>query len=219
MPPTPPATAASAGIRRFDAIFQCISLQGLPETLGFFIRKPRLPGMDKVLFSPQHLNTPNPPTRQGPPPTGFIMIKDLRIRSAGTQDLPAVSKVLAQCGLDEHEIEAHLDAFHVAELEGRVVGCAGAERYDDLIVIRSVAVLPEFRQLGVATHLVSAVLMRARAQGVRRAVLATGNCPSHFARYGFELCSAETLPAEVRASHTLKIAGIPPGLCMHCELK
>jgi amino-acid N-acetyltransferase len=159
------------------------------------------------------------PRRQGPPATGFIMIKDLRIRSAVTQDLPAVSQVLAQCGLDEHGIEAHLDAFHVAELEGRVVGCAGAERYGDLIVIRSVAVLAEYRQRGVATHMVSAVLMRARAQGVRRAVLATSNCPSHFARYGFELVSADTLPAEVRASHTLRIAGIPPGLCMHCELK
>jgi amino-acid N-acetyltransferase len=147
------------------------------------------------------------------------MIRDLRIRAAGTQDLPAVWNVLAQCGLDDHEVEDHLDAFHVAVLEGRVIGCAGAERYDELVVIRSVAVLPEYRQRGVATHLVSAVLMRARAQGVRRAVLATSNCPSHFARYGFQLVSAETLPAEVRASHTLRVAGIPPGLCMHCELK
>lgn len=147
------------------------------------------------------------------------MIRELRIRTAATEDLAAVAKVLAECGLDFHDISADIDSLHVAVLNGQIVGCAGAEKYDDIAVVRSVAVLPEYRQHGVATHLVNAVLMRARTLGIRRAVLATSNCPSYFARYGFSLISAETLPAAVRASHTLKIAGIPPGLCMHCELR
>ncbi|MEM5277609.1 GNAT family N-acetyltransferase [Cupriavidus taiwanensis] len=155
------------------------------------------------------------------------MLRDLRIRLATSNDLPAVATVVAACNLQVDDLGGAVDpllggdqdAFHVAELNGEIIGCAGVERFDDVAVIRSVAVLPKYRQQGVATHLVSAVLMRARAQGARRAVLATSHAPSYFSRYGFTLISAETLPAAVRASHTLKIAGIPPALCMHCELR
>lgn len=146
------------------------------------------------------------------------MIRALQIRSATSADLQAIATVLNECGLT-HNISLLPAMFHIAVLDGRIVACAGGERHSEVMVVCSVAVLQEYRDLGIAKHLVSAVLMRARAEGCERAVLATARCPDFFSRYGFSLVSAMTLPASVRSSHSLTSAGMPQGLCMQCELK
>ncbi|SPA15828.1 putative GCN5-related N-acetyltransferase (fragment) [Cupriavidus taiwanensis] len=70
----------------------------------------------------------------------------------------------------------------------------------------------------MATHVVRAALMRARANGARRAVLLASSCPSYFARYGFTLVPAAKLPPEVMASSEFHRAADTPPLCMWCEL-
>jgi amino-acid N-acetyltransferase len=147
------------------------------------------------------------------------MTRDLRIRVAQPADWPAIAEVLETCGLASDDLDPSLALFHTALLDGMIVGCAGAESYGKTIVVRSVAVLPPYRDRGIASHMVSAVLMRARASGCARAVLLSATCPSYFARYGFSLISADCLAPEVRASREFRRhEGVLP-LCMCCELK
>ncbi|WP_454753963.1 GNAT family N-acetyltransferase [Cupriavidus necator] len=126
--------------------------------------------------------------------------------------------VLDECGLTQNASWPS-NTFHIALMDGRIVACAGAERHADVIVVCSVAVLPEYRNRSIAKNLVSAVLVRARAEGCKRAVLATAKCPGFFSRYGFCLVSTTSLPVSVRNSHTLTSPGMPAGVCMQCELK
>jgi amino-acid N-acetyltransferase len=147
------------------------------------------------------------------------MTRDLRIRAAAAGEWPDIARVLQQCGLPIEEVEPAVNQFHVAILDGQLVGCGGGERYGDTVVVTSVAVLPEFRDRGIASHLVWAVLTRARANGCRRAVLLSATCPSYFARYGFSLCAVENLPQEVLAAKAFRRRDGTPPLCMHCELK
>jgi amino-acid N-acetyltransferase len=149
----------------------------------------------------------------------LTMIRDLRIRMAAPEEWPEVVQVLRRCGLPVTEQEPRADAYHVALLERRIVGCAGGETYGGSFVVRSVAVLPEYRDGGIASHLVSTLLMRARANGCRHAVLLSAVCPAYFARYGFALKPAEQLPADVQASPDFTGRGTPPSMCMHCELR
>ncbi|SPA28371.1 GNAT family N-acetyltransferase [Cupriavidus taiwanensis] len=146
------------------------------------------------------------------------MMKDLRIRAAVPTDAPAVGEVLERCGLPLDGVPRLLEHFHVAVLGTQIIGCAAGERCGETVVIRSVAVLPEHRDQGVATHVVRAALMRARANGARRAVLLASSCPSYFARYGFTLVPAAKLPPEVMSSSEFHRAADTPPLCMWCEL-
>ncbi|WP_354685666.1 GNAT family N-acetyltransferase [Cupriavidus necator] len=146
------------------------------------------------------------------------MMKDLRIRAAMPSDAPAVGAVLERCGLPTDDVFRVLEHFHVAILESQIVGCAAGEPFGQTVVIRSVAVLPEHRDRGVATHVVRAALMRARANGARRAVLLASSCPSYFARYGFTLVPAAKLPQEVMSSSEFHRHTDTPPLCMWCEL-
>ncbi|WP_020205248.1 MULTISPECIES: GNAT family N-acetyltransferase [Cupriavidus] len=147
------------------------------------------------------------------------MTRDLRVRAAQPADWPAIAEILQSCGLASDDLDPSLASFHVALLDGLLVGCAGTEAYGDTVVVRSVAVLPPYRDRGVATHMVSAAMMRARANGCVRAVLLSANCPNYFARYGFSLISAECLPPAVRASREFQRQEGALPLCMCCELK
>ncbi|CAG9170432.1 GNAT family N-acetyltransferase [Cupriavidus pampae] len=146
------------------------------------------------------------------------MIKDMQIRAAHVADIPAIEAVLERCGLPINDVTLQVAQFHVAVVEGRVVGCACAERFGDTAMIRSVAVLHECRDQGIATHLVRAAMMRARANGSRRAVLLTSSCPDYFARYGFSLVQAAQLPVEVRDSEAFRRQSSSSALCMCAQL-
>ncbi|UIF88883.1 GNAT family N-acetyltransferase (plasmid) [Cupriavidus necator] len=63
--------------------------------------------------------------------------------------------------------------FHIALMDGRMVACAGGKRHADVVVVCSVAVLREYRDRGIAKHLVLAVLIllchkRSRLFGLRQ---------------------------------------------------
>jgi amino-acid N-acetyltransferase len=142
------------------------------------------------------------------------MIKDLRVRAAQPSDMPAIAAVLERCNLPVDELPRLVGEFHVALMKSELVGCACAERFGDTAIVRSVAVLREWRDQGVASHLVNAVMMRARANGTRRAVLLTSSCPSYFARYGFSLIHASKLPPEVLESEEFQRLRNTSALCM-----
>ncbi|ABF07082.1 amino-acid N-acetyltransferase [Cupriavidus metallidurans] len=146
------------------------------------------------------------------------MIRDLRIRAAQPADAAAIGAVLERCGLPVDDLARLVGEFHVAVLESQIVGCACAELFGDSAIVRSVAVLREWRDQGIASHLVNAVMMRARANGSRRAVLLTSTCPSYFARYGFTLIHASKLPPEILESKEFQRMRNTSALCMCCEL-
>ncbi len=142
-----------------------------------------------------------------------------RLRLAARADLPQIAALLERCRLSTEDVAEIIDSFHVAHCDGRVIGCAAAERHGDSIVIRSVAVEPTSRDRGVATRLVNALLMRARGTEVRHAVLLSASAPAYFARWGFSLIPADKAPTDARASSEFQGATLTSALCMHCELK
>ncbi|WP_432258067.1 GNAT family N-acetyltransferase [Cupriavidus sp. TMH.W2] len=147
------------------------------------------------------------------------MATHAHLRSASQADLPQIAVLLEQCRLTREGITKIVDSFHVAHCDGRIIGCAAAERHGESIVIRSVAVEPACRDRGVATRLVDALLMRARGTEVRHAVLLSASAPAYFARWGFSLIPADKAPSDARASSEFQDAAQTSALCMHCELR
>jgi len=129
------------------------------------------------------------------------MIKDIRIRAAGSADMQALAQVLRSCGLPNIDIEHASRLDSLAALGESVVGCACGEIYGETVAIHSVAVLGEYRGHHIASHLVRAVLMRARANGCTRATVLTPEHPSFFARFGFTLTAAGEMPQEMQLSN------------------
>lgn len=117
--------------------------------------------------------------------------------------MEAIAGVLATCGLTLPAAGDTCRLSHVAELDGRFIGCAYGEQYGHTFAIHTVAVLPEFRGRRLATYIVSALLMRARAGGCLNATVLTNEHPGFFARHGFTLTPIDSLVRETQLSRAL----------------
>ncbi|MNT30623.1 N-acetylglutamate synthase [compost metagenome] len=128
------------------------------------------------------------------------MIRNASLRAAKAEDLEAVRQVLAVSGLSIPESSDATALYHVAIVDDRVVGCACGEQLSETFVVHTVAVLPGYRGHRLATHLVSVLLTRARANGCTKATVLTDENPSFFARYGFSLTPTDTVVREMQLS-------------------
>ncbi len=93
------------------------------------------------------------------------------------------------------ELDHLIETLFVAELEGEIVGCAALEVYSrKLAEIRSLAVSPTARGLGVGKMLVKACVELARQRDILE-VMAITSSEDFFKSCGFDF----TLPGEKKA--------------------
>lgn len=85
---------------------------------------------------------------------------DTEIRNAKQADIRDIKKLLSFYALDTVKVEKNLPEFKIAEKDGKMVGCACLDA-GDIVELRSIAVLPSYRNKGIGSQLVKAVLERA----------------------------------------------------------
>ncbi len=85
---------------------------------------------------------------------------DVKIRKATPSDLKDIKKILSFYYLDTESVEKNLPEFIVAVRNGTIVGCACLD-ISDVVELRSIAVLPNYRNKGIGSKLVDFVLTRA----------------------------------------------------------
>jgi amino-acid N-acetyltransferase len=124
------------------------------------------------------------------------------VRKAVSEDIQAISDLIL-CFVDEgkllprtlEEFDELLPNMFVAELDGRVIGCAALEIYSrKLAEVRSLAVSRVAQGMGVGKMLVQACIDLAREKNVLE-VMAITSSDGFFMACGFNY----TLPGEKRA--------------------
>ena len=122
------------------------------------------------------------------------------IRSASTRDLAAVESLLALLNLPTSGVSEWIDRFWLAEAEGRVIGIAGIEVYQDGALLRSVAVDPGWRNQQIARRLTERAMDAVRASGNDTVFLLTTTAEGYFPGLGFERIGRESVPPGVQQS-------------------
>lgn len=130
----------------------------------------------------------------------MLLNKNLSLRQAGASDWPAVEALLRANKLPTEGARQHLSTYLLAVSNGEVVGCAGAEVYADLALMRSVAVAPGLQRQGIGQLLVERLLLEATRRQIRRIFLLTVTAPEYFARHGFKRGPIEQAPDALKAS-------------------
>lgn len=138
-----------------------------------------------------------------------------RIRPAATTDFPEVERLLVEAGLPTAGVadifRTSPSDFFVAmagDLAGKLVAVAGLEVCGDNALLRSVAVRPDWRRLGVGCDLVKRIVCHAEERGVRALYLLTMTAEHYFPRFGFEPIDRATVPADI--SQTLEFKSACP---------
>ncbi len=109
------------------------------------------------------------------------------VMPARPSDRAAIATLLEGYGMPTVGLDDHLGTFLVVRGDdGGVLGCVGIEIYDDAGLLRSLAVLPDRRRLGLGFCLADAALALAASRGVRRLFLVTESASDFFGeRLGF----------------------------------
>jgi len=126
------------------------------------------------------------------------------IRPAKTSDIKAIRKIidlytLQRRLLTKETVTLYEDVqeFVVAEENGEVIGCGALHvLWEDLGEVRTVAVLEEFRRKKIGHQIMEAIIVRARALGLKRLFCLTFEI-EFFSRYGFEEITGAPVEPEV----------------------
>lgn len=128
----------------------------------------------------------------------------MEIRNATVRDAQAIHELISTHAQRDRmlfrpisDVFEGLQAFFVAEIEGRVVGCCALKIiWSDLAEIQSLAVREGWAGHGIGRALVEACAQRARDLGLARLFTLTLE-PAFFQKVGFQVVEKASLPMKV----------------------
>lgn len=139
---------------------------------------------------------------------------DITIAPATAADLPEIKTILQSMGLPLAGVDEHWKTFVIARREGKPVGCGGAEAYPFAALLRSIAVLPEFRGKGLGRQIVRQLIDRLASRGVREFYLLTTDAEEYFRKRGFKTIDRDEVHPQLLASRQFQDACPDTATCM-----
>ncbi|MFA6955608.1 MAG: GNAT family N-acetyltransferase [Thermoanaerobaculia bacterium] len=128
---------------------------------------------------------------------------ELTIRAAREGDVDDILTLLIDADLNIDGVHEHLGSFVVAVDADQVVACVGAEAYQFVALVRSLAVLPEYQGRGLGRRLVRQVLDRFSSRGLREFYVVTEDAEGFFKKRGFKPCDRDEVHPQVLGSSEL----------------
>lgn len=139
---------------------------------------------------------------------------DVVITPATAADVDAIKQLLVDNELPVQGVDDHWRTFVVARDGERIVGCGGSEAYRVAALIRSIAVVPDFRSHGVGRQIVRQLLDRLASRGIREFYLLTTTAQEYFRKRGFKKCDRDEVNPQLLASHEFQDACPSTAICM-----
>ena len=115
-------------------------------------------------------------------------------------DVPAILDLVRAVHLPPEGVAETIAYFWVAREGERLVGTIGLEVYDDLALLRSLAVTPPRQRSGLGSALTETALAYLTTRQFRAVYLLTTTAEAFFARHGFYLLARDEVPASVQRS-------------------
>jgi amino-acid N-acetyltransferase len=125
---------------------------------------------------------------------------DIEVTPARPQDEAAIVRLLQDCNLPTADVAEHLPHFFVAWSGRALVGVAGLQPAGEAALLRSLAVVAEFRGHGIARALCARVAEHAAASGLPNLYLLTTTAAPFFAKLGFSKVERRAVPEAVQST-------------------
>lgn len=144
----------------------------------------------------------------------------MKIRNANESDLGKIQNLLRASDLPVGDVSTTLiEGFLVAEdASGTVVGSGGLEQIGSSVLLRSLALTPEWRGTGVARKLVELLENNALSLGQQEVWLLTTTAERFFERAGYEWVSRNDVPGDVRLCRQFAALCPSTAMCMRKRL-
>jgi N-acetylglutamate synthase-like GNAT family acetyltransferase len=142
------------------------------------------------------------------------IVHEIVITAARATDVSDIKHILHANELPVQGVDEHWRTFLVARDGEQIVACGGAEAYPIAALIRSVAVLPDYRGQGLGRRLVRQLLDRLAARGLREFYLLTTSAEDYFHKRGFKTIERDEVNPQLLASREFQDACPASAICM-----
>jgi amino-acid N-acetyltransferase len=142
------------------------------------------------------------------------MERDIRIVGATESDLPAIKQLLTDNDLPTSGVDEHWKTFIVARDGDAIVACGGSEAHPVAALLRSIAVHPDYRSLGIGRKIVRQLLDRLASRGIREFYLLTTTAQEYFRKRGFKVIDRDEVHPQLLGSEEFRGACPDSAVCM-----
>jgi amino-acid N-acetyltransferase len=115
-------------------------------------------------------------------------------------DVRTILDLVETVHLPSEGIAEAMEYFWVARAGEHIVGTVGLEVYDDMALLRSLAVAPACQHTGLGRALTDTALSYLTTRQFRAVYLLTTTAEAFFARHDFCLVARDVVPANVQQS-------------------
>lgn len=139
-------------------------------------------------------------------------------RTSTVEELPAIIQLLDECKLPHSDIMPGKQQFVIAEIDQKIIGCAGYEAYNQNGLFRSLAVKPLYRGMMIAHTMIDNIFTLAQEQGIKEFFLLTTTADKLFGKLGWEIINRNDVPENIGS--TTEFSSICPSvaICMKHQL-
>jgi arsenate reductase len=149
----------------------------------------------------------------------FAASLDASPEAAKAAEYEDVRALIAGAGLPTEGLSDQFpDGYAVIRVGGRLAAVAGCEVHGDVGLLRSVAVAPDLRGLGLGERIVTDRVAAARARGLRTLYLLTTTAGDFFARLGFVGIGRDEAPEAIQRTSEFAVICPDSALCMAMPL-
>jgi len=128
------------------------------------------------------------------------VVGGVSITPAMPGDVRAILDLVESVHLPPEGIAEAMEYFWVARAGEYIVGTVGLEVYNDMALLRSLAVTPACQHTGLGHALTETALSYLTTRQFRAVYLLTSMAEAFFARHGFCLVARDAVPASVQQS-------------------
>jgi amino-acid N-acetyltransferase len=139
---------------------------------------------------------------------------DVEIQAANAEDVAAIKRLLLENELPTDGVDDHWKTFIVAREGDQVVGCGGAEPYQVVALIRSIAVDAKHRGAGLGRRIVRQLIDRLASRGLREFYILTTTAEEYFRKRGFKKIDRDEVHPQILASREFQGACPDSAICM-----
>lgn len=137
---------------------------------------------------------------------------------AKKSDELSIKKLLSDSQLPIEGVVTFLENYIVASLEQEIIGVVGVEIYDNIGLLRSLAVKSGFQGKAIGKELFSRIMAFAHNQHMNELYMFTSTSEIFFAKRGFHKIDRDTVPETLKESIEFKNLCPESAICMKLQL-
>jgi len=113
-------------------------------------------------------------------------------------DIESIKNLLKESRLLTNDLNRFITNFIVAEVNNKIIGVGGFEKHDEIGLLRSFAVTPEYRGKKIGKRIYQIVENKIFSTGIEKIYLLTETAIIYFKGLGFSIKERDSIPESIK---------------------